>query len=65
MPRVMAMPPGMAMGVPRATVPLGKPKKLTVQPSLAMRSMFWSKIPDAKIDSTVWKELTDEKVLCS
>lgn len=39
-----------------------KPKKVVITPNVAMRSLFWNKIPDKMISRTVWEELSDERV---
>lgn len=39
-----------------------KPKKEVITPKVAMRSLFWNKIPDKMISKTVWEELSDERV---
>jgi hypothetical protein len=39
-----------------------KPKKAVVVPGVPMRSLFWTKIPEAKIDSTIWRSLSDNEV---
>lgn len=39
-----------------------KPKKPVIKPSLPLRGLFWGKVPDAKIDETVWADLSDEHI---
>eukprot|EP00753_Platysulcus_tardus_P012635 PLAT3502.1.p1 GENE.PLAT3502.1~~PLAT3502.1.p1 ORF type:complete len:600 (-),score=318.21 PLAT3502.1:267-1994(-) len=51
----MPMPPGMGMAPAR-------PRKAPKKPPQPMRNLFWSKIPDRKIDSTIWSDLNDEGV---
>lgn len=38
------------------------PKKPNPKPRVAMKSLFWSKIPDDSRDKTVWKNLSDDDV---
>jgi hypothetical protein len=45
----------------KAAVPM-PPKKAVVKPERPMRSLFWNKIHDMKIHTTVWKILSDEDV---
>ncbi|XP_066927240.1 formin-F-like [Clytia hemisphaerica] len=56
-------PPG-AGGIPApppppGTMVSGVPPKEDVIPGCKMRPLFWSKIPDAQIKQTVWKDATD------
>jgi len=56
------MPP-MMPGMPRAPMmAVGKPKKPAIKPNVAMRSLFWTKIPDNKLSTTIWENLTDSGV---
>lgn len=43
-------------------VMVGRPPKPAVTPSVKMRNVFWTRVPDAKVDDTVWKDLSDDKV---
>ena len=40
----------------------GKPKKVSVKPPVAMKPLFWTKIPEGKIENTVWMSINDEGV---
>ncbi len=40
----------------------GRPPKPTVTPSVKMRNVFWTRVPDAKVDETLWKDISDDKV---
>lgn len=55
----------MAPPLPGAQLPKdnkSKPKKPTIEPRVPMRSLFWTKIPDRFINSTIWENLSDENV---
>jgi len=39
-----------------------KPKKPTITPGVKMRGLFWSKVPDTKVDATLWKTVQDDSV---
>ncbi|XP_054088534.1 disheveled-associated activator of morphogenesis 1 isoform X2 [Zeugodacus cucurbitae] len=52
-----AMAPTMAPPPPKTEVP----KKNVPQPSNPLKSFNWSKLPDAKVQGTVWSELDESK----
>lgn len=54
------MPPPMPGMMMRAAP--AKPKKPNEKPSVPLKGMFWTSIKDNKIDDTIWKDLSDEKV---
>lgn len=39
-----------------------KPKKPSVAPSVPLRNLFWTKVPDNKLAQTVWNDLDDSGV---
>uniref|UniRef100_A0A667XNN4 Dishevelled associated activator of morphogenesis 1b n=1 Tax=Myripristis murdjan TaxID=586833 RepID=A0A667XNN4_9TELE len=58
------LPPGMAPFAPPLPGALLAPakKKDIPQPSNPLKSFNWSKLPENKIDGTIWKEVDDLKV---
>lgn len=46
-----------SVAVPKVDVP----KKNVPQPSNPLKSFNWSKLPDAKVQGTVWSELDESK----
>ncbi|XP_053951305.1 disheveled-associated activator of morphogenesis 1 isoform X2 [Anastrepha ludens] len=56
-PLPLAMAPTMAPPPPKTEVP----KKNVPQPSNPLKSFNWSKLPDAKVQGTVWSELDESK----
>jgi len=38
-------------------------KKPNPKPPVTMKGIFWSKIPNMNVDSTLWKDLSDEKIV--
>lgn len=56
-------PPGMpAAGAAAAAMPASMPPKKTPQSSIQLKSLNWQKIPDRKIQSTIWPSIHEEKV---
>eukprot|EP00008_Paramoeba_atlantica_P008543 CAMPEP_0201487742 /NCGR_PEP_ID=MMETSP0151_2-20130828/15198_1 /ASSEMBLY_ACC=CAM_ASM_000257 /TAXON_ID=200890 /ORGANISM="Paramoeba atlantica, Strain 621/1 / CCAP 1560/9" /LENGTH=1120 /DNA_ID=CAMNT_0047872885 /DNA_START=156 /DNA_END=3518 /DNA_ORIENTATION=- len=56
-------PPGSGPPPPPGGGPaMGRPPKAKKDPPVKMKAFNWSKIPDAKIDGTIWEELDDEKI---
>jgi len=41
---------------------LNKPAKQVIEPSVPMRSLFWTRVPDSSIRKTIWQHLSDENV---
>lgn len=41
---------------------LNKPAKRVIEPSVPMRSLFWTRVPDSSIRKTIWQHLSDENV---
>ncbi|KAJ6238534.1 protein diaphanous [Anaeramoeba flamelloides] len=40
----------------------GKPKKKSVKPKIPMLNFHWDKVPDSKVDNSIWSKLTDDKI---
>jgi len=56
-------PPGMGGPPPPGGIKAGRPKKPAVKPAAKMKQFNWTKIPDMKIDATIWgKGLSDDNV---
>jgi len=56
-PPGMGGPPGPpGMGMPK------KPKKPSPKPRQKMKQFNWTKVPDIKIDKTIWTALTDDHI---
>jgi diaphanous 1 len=60
-----AMPKGEGGAVPQVKSPeaLGLPPKPKVEPPQKMKGLFWSAIPPAKVQATIWSNLNDFKAI--
>jgi diaphanous 1 len=54
--------PGMPGGLGLPAAPAG-PTKPKIKPNVAMRGLFWTKVPEKQLGSTVWGSISDEKVV--
>ncbi|KAH8366596.1 hypothetical protein KR084_005605 [Drosophila pseudotakahashii] len=55
-------PPSMAQTMAPAPPKVDLPKKNVPQPTNPLKSFNWSKLPDAKLQGTVWSELDESKL---
>ncbi|KAH8317332.1 hypothetical protein KR074_003131 [Drosophila pseudoananassae] len=55
-------PPSMAPTMAPAPPKVEMPKKNVPQPTNPLKSFNWSKLPDAKLQGTVWSELDESKL---
>ncbi|XP_032597207.1 disheveled-associated activator of morphogenesis 1 isoform X2 [Drosophila grimshawi] len=55
-------PPNMAPAMAPAPPKVELPKKNVPQPANPLKSFNWSKLPDAKLQGTVWSELDESKL---
>lgn len=55
-------PPPCAPMAPPAPLRMEMPKKNVPQPGNPLKSFNWSKLPDAKVNGTIWSELDDTKL---
>lgn len=55
-------PPSYIPPAPGAPEIPAVPKKPSVKPNKPMKPLRWSRLPDNKIEGTVWKQWSDEKV---
>ncbi|XP_017852277.1 LOW QUALITY PROTEIN: disheveled-associated activator of morphogenesis 1 [Drosophila busckii] len=55
-------PPSMAPALAAAPAKAELPKKNVPQPANPLKSFNWSKLPDAKLQGTVWSELDESKL---
>ncbi|KAH8396100.1 hypothetical protein KR222_003314, partial [Zaprionus bogoriensis] len=55
-------PPNMAPAMAPAPPKVEMPKKNVPQPANPLKSFNWSKLPDAKLQGTVWSELDESKL---
>ncbi|XP_043063342.1 disheveled-associated activator of morphogenesis 1 [Drosophila ficusphila] len=55
-------PPSMAQTMAPAPPKVELPKKNVPQPTNPLKSFNWSKLPDAKLQGTVWSELDESKL---
>ncbi|XP_055684371.1 disheveled-associated activator of morphogenesis 1 isoform X1 [Lutzomyia longipalpis] len=71
-PPLLPMPPPPPPGAPPPPMPMSAcpapasakfelPKKNVPQPSNPLKSFNWSKLPDAKVNGTIWNELDESK----
>ncbi|KAH8387035.1 hypothetical protein KR093_004218 [Drosophila rubida] len=55
-------PPSMAPAMAPVAAKVELPKKNVPQPANPLKSFNWSKLPDAKLQGTVWSELDESKL---